>query len=82
MKQILYFTAAWCGPCRRFGPIMESLGGQMSIRRIDIDANPQIASQYGIRNIPALIFLKDNQIVTKKMGVLSESQVKSIWNQI
>jgi thioredoxin 1 len=61
---------------------MESLGGQMSVRRIDIDANPQIASQYGIRNIPALVFLKDNQIVFKKMGVLSESQVKSIWNQI
>jgi thioredoxin len=82
MKQIIYFSAEWCGPCKNFKPIMESVSNSIPVQFVDVDQNPTLAAQYNIRSIPTLIFLKDGQEVNKKPGVLSESQVKEIWNQI
>ena len=82
MKEILYFSAPWCQPCRNFKPIMENVSNSIPVRFINVDENPQLATQYNIRSIPTLIFLKDGQEVNKKPGVLSESQVKELWNQI
>jgi thioredoxin len=82
MKQILYFSATWCGPCKNFKPIMESVSNSIPVQFVDVDQNPTLAAQYNIRSIPTLVFLKDGQEINKKPGVLSESQVKEIWNQI
>jgi thioredoxin len=82
MKQIIYFSSTWCGPCKNFKPIMESVSNSIPVQFIDVDQNPTLAAQYNIRSIPTLIFLKDGQEVNKRPGVLSESQVKEIWNQI
>ena len=82
MKEILYFSAPWCQPCRNFKPIMENVSYSIPVRFINVDENPTLATQYNIRSIPTLIFLKDGQEVNKKPGVLSESQVKELWNQI
>ena len=82
MKQILYFSATWCGPCKNFKPIMESISNSIPVQFIDVDQNPILSAQYSIKSIPTLVFLKDGQEINKKPGVLSESQVKEIWNQI
>ena len=82
MKQILYFSATWCGPCKNFKPIMESVSNSIPVQFIDVDQNPTLSAQYNIRSIPTLVFLKNGQEINKKPGVLSESQVKEIWNQI
>jgi thioredoxin len=82
MKQILYFSATWCGPCKNFKPIMESISNSIPVQFIDVDQNPTLSAQYGIKSIPTLVFLKDGQEINKRPGVLSESQVKEIWNQI
>ena len=82
MKQILYFSSTWCGPCKNFKPIMESVSNSIPVQFVDVDQNPTLAAQYNIRSIPTLVFLKDGQEINKKPGVLSESQVKEIWNQI
>jgi thioredoxin 1 len=82
MKQILYFSATWCGPCKNFKPIMESVSNSIPVQFIDVDQNPTLAAQYNIKSIPTLVFLKDGQEINKRPGVLSESQVKEIWNQI
>jgi thioredoxin len=82
MKQILYFSATWCGPCKNFKPIMESISNSIPVQFIDVDQNPTLSAQYSIRSIPTLVFLKDGQEINKRPGVLSESQVKEIWNQI
>ena len=82
MKQILYFSATWCGPCKNFKPIMENVSNSIPVQFIDVDQNPTLSAQYSIRSIPTLVFLKDGQEINKRPGVLSESQVKEIWNQI
>jgi thioredoxin len=80
MKEILYFSAPWCGPCRNFKPIMESVSNSMPVRFINVDENPQLSAQYNVRSVPMLVFLKDGQEVDKSIGVLTESQVKEKWN--
>ena len=80
MKEILYFSAPWCGPCRNFKPIMESVSNSIPVRFINVDENPQLAAQYNVRSVPMLVFLKDGQEADKTIGVLTEAQVKEKWN--
>ena len=80
MKEILYFSAPWCGPCRNFKPIMESVSNSMPVRFINVDENPQLSAQYNVRSVPMLVFLKDGQEEDKTIGVLTESQVKDKYN--
>jgi thioredoxin-like negative regulator of GroEL len=80
MKEILYFSAPWCQPCRNFKPIMESVNNSMPVRFINVDENPQLSAQYNVRSVPMLVFLKDGQEADKTIGVLTETQVKEKWN--
>ena len=80
MKEILYFSAPWCQPCRNFKPIMESVNNSMPVRFINVDENPTLAAQYNVRSVPMLVFLKDGQEADKTIGVLTETQVKEKWN--
>jgi len=80
MKEILYFSAPWCGPCRNFKPIMESVSNSIPVRFINVDDNPELSAQYNVRSVPMLVFLKDGQEADKTIGVLTESQVKDKWN--
>ena len=80
MKEILYFSAPWCGPCRNFKPIMESVSNSIPVRFVNVDENPQLAAQYSVRSVPMLVFLKDGQEADKSIGVLTESQVKEKWS--
>ena len=61
---------------------MESLSNQMAVQFVDIDSNPQLVAEYGVRSVPTLIFEKDGRTVKRESGVLTESQVKNIWNQL
>lgn len=67
------FWAEWCGPCRSLSPIVEELAeefkGKIKVAKIDIDANQGISVEYGIRNIPTLLFFKNGQVVDKVVGV-------------
>ena len=80
MKEILYFSAPWCGPCRNFKPIMESVSNSIPVRFINVDENPQLSAQYNVRSVPMLVFLKNGQEADKSIGVLTEAQVKDKWN--
>ena len=81
MKKILYFSATWCQPYKNFKPIMESLSNEMAVQFIDIDSNPQLVAEYGIRNVPTIVVVNNGQAVGKQAGVLTESQVRNLWNQ-
>ena len=67
------FWAAWCGPCRMVGPIIEEVSqeydGKAVVGKVDVDANQQFAAKYGVRNIPTVLVFKDGEIVSRQVGV-------------
>lgn len=69
---VIDFWAPWCGPCKMVGPIIEELAkeyeGQVLIGKCDVDENSDVAGEYGIRNIPTVLFFKDGVLVDKQVG--------------
>ncbi|MDQ7798917.1 MAG: thioredoxin [Candidatus Edwardsbacteria bacterium] len=73
------FWAAWCGPCRMVGPIIEELSndyqGKIKMTKLDVDANPQKSSQFGIRSIPTMLIFKNGQIVDTLVGAMPKPAI-------
>ena len=80
MKKILYFTAAWCGPCQTLGPIIDSLQGQINFDKIDVDTNTELSAQYGVRGVPLLILLKNGKEINRLVGVQSKENILKFYN--
>jgi thioredoxin 1 len=75
------FTAVWCGPCRMIAPVIEELAhefeGRAKVGKLDVDNNPRVAMQYGIRSIPTLLYFKDGQVVDQLIGAASKKVLAS-----
>lgn len=75
------FWAEWCGPCRMVGPIVEELAkefdGQAIIGKVNVDFNPGISNQFGIRSIPTLLIFKNGQVVDKQVGAVPKNILAS-----
>lgn len=75
------FWAEWCGPCRMVGPIVNELSadyaGRLVVGKVDVDSNPGIASKYGIRNIPTILFFKNGSVVEKHVGAAPKTTLAS-----
>jgi|SRR5690606_9029725 len=71
------YWAEWCGPCRMVGPVVEEIAkeyeGKAVVGKVDVDSNPDISVKFGIRNIPALLFFKNGEIVDKQVGAVPKS---------
>ena len=71
------FWAAWCGPCRMVGPIVDELAqdfeGRAVVGKVDVDKEGEIAMQFGIRNIPTLLIFKNGEVVDKQVGVATKN---------
>ena len=82
MKKLIYFSASWCGPCRQLGPIMEEVALEAKVQKVDVDKSPEIASFYGIRNIPTVVFVDGmgNEVI-RKVGVNPKQTYLDIYNQ-
>lgn len=66
------FWAAWCGPCRIIAPLIEELAvefeGRAKLAKLDVDHNPTVAMNFGVRSIPTLLFFKDGRVVDQLIG--------------
>jgi thioredoxin 1 len=81
MKKILYFSAAWCGPCRTLGPIMESVSEEVNYQKVDVDENQDLSIQYGVRNIPTLILLDETgEVKGRKVGLQTKQDILEFYN--
>lgn len=78
------FWAEWCGPCRMVGPIVEELSkeydGKAVIGKVNVDHNPNISTNFGIRNIPTILFFKNGQVVDKQVGAVPKANLAAKLN--
>jgi putative thioredoxin len=84
---LLYFTAAWCGPCKALGPIIDKVAGEYAARgvalaKLDVDANQFIAAQFQVRSVPTVYAMFQGQPVADLSQARTESQLKSMLDQI
>ncbi|MCI1268206.1 MAG: thioredoxin, partial [Saprospiraceae bacterium] len=70
----------WCGPCRLVGPIIDELSneyaGKVKIGKLNVDHNPQVSTQFGVRSIPTILFIKNGQVVEKHVGTATKATLK------
>jgi thioredoxin 1 len=79
MKTLLYYTADWCGPCKMMTPIITELQHKYSIRKIDIDKNPESARQYSVMSVPTFILVDGGG---NEVSRLVGAQPKAILEQL
>ena len=79
---VVDFWAEWCGPCRMIAPTLEDISkemaGKVKIVKLNVDENPGIAAQYGIRSIPTLMIFKGGALAAQKVGAASKNDL-SKW---
>src|SRR5215467_1813429 len=81
-KEVLMvdFRAEWCHPCRAIAPTLEELAqeskGSVSLAKVNVDDNPQLAARYGVRSIPTILFMKDGKVMDQVVGAVPKSQLK------
>ena len=80
------FWAEWCGPCKMVSPMVEELSneynGKVKVAKLDVDSNPQTATNYGIRGIPTLLMFKDGSAVDQIVGAVPKTQIAERLDKI
>jgi thioredoxin 1 len=77
------FYADWCGPCKMLEPIVENLAADTgaAVAKVDVDANQQLAAEYGVRGVPTLVLFAGGEQVEEIVGVQGEDQLRSLVEQ-
>ena len=81
MKQVIRFTATWCGPCKMYAPIFERVAASTSgvqFKTIDVDSGDPLIMEFGIRNVPTTVVLEGDKVISKQSGMIGETQLKQM----
>lgn len=80
MVGAIYFSAPWCGPCKTFGPVMEEVSSEMGVdvRKVNVDEEAHLASEYGVMSIPATVWYKDGVFKKFQPGPMDKAALLSL----
>jgi len=80
------FWAEWCGPCRAIAPVIKEIAddykGKVKVGKLNVDNDNQIASQYGVRSIPALLIFKNGTIVNQIVGAVPKTRITEVLDSV
>lgn len=81
MKQLFYFSAEWCQPCKTLAPIMEQVAQTIPVQKVNIDYEPDVITKFGVRNIPTVILVENGQEVRRFTGARSYNDIIRFINE-
>ncbi len=80
------FWAAWCGPCRTVGPVVEELAseyaGKVKVAKLNVDENKETPARYEVRGIPTLMLFKNGEVVDRIVGAVPKSRIKELLDKV
>jgi len=79
------FFADWCGPCRMLAPVLEKLSEEnsdVSICKVNVDEQPELAQRFGVMSIPTMLFFKDGRLIDKAVGALGKPSIQNKLNAL
>ena len=84
LPYVLDFSATWCGPCKKIGPILKDLAaeydGKVNVGFCDVDECEELTGKFGIRNVPTVLFFKNGEIVNKQVGAVSKDKYVELFD--
>ena len=80
---VLYFSAAWCGPCKMFKPVVQQISSELEIGivYVDVDQQRDMAMKYSISSVPTIVVENDGNVVYRNSGVMSKPQLSQVLSQ-
>ena len=77
---VVDFWAAWCGPCKMVGPVLDELAteydGKIKVTKLNVDENPSTSAKFGVRSIPTIMFFKGGQLIDQVVGAAPKGELK------